>query len=197
MSENNSEVNPQSDQKSPQTTGIQFVTVRVPMKEKFSFPSRCVICGKPATEGLFHKVSLQKQNPNLFTPGGWYEIEFPICAECAQLVKFSRNKSRAGCLPAGMVGLATAAIVYILTQNPFPALMAGTIDTILGWVVFSWISDKRIPAEKMDWYRKFILAVKILALHPDKLPEDSRVDIRFLSEEYARQFASLNKGEAI
>lgn len=195
--DNSEEPGKQPDPGSIGSTGIQFVSVRVTMEERFSFPSKCVICGEPAAEGLFHKVSLQRQNPNLFTPGGWYEIEFPICAECDQLVKFSRRKSRAGCLPAGLFGLATATAIYVFTKNPLPALMTGAIDTIIGWVVFSWISDRRIPKDKMDWYRKFVLAVKITALHPDKNPDDARVDIRFLSEDYARQFATLNKGEII
>lgn len=73
----------------------------------------------------------------------------------------------------------------------------GFLVIILGWILFSWISDRRIPPETMNRYRNLILAAKITRLTPASREEDVRVEIRFLSKDYAQQFASLNKGEEI
>ena len=181
-----------------QVSNVQFFTVRVLMQQEYVFPVKCVVCGKSSVPGLTHKVSLQKSNPNLFTPGGWYEIEFPVCAECDQLAKFARKKSRAGCLPAGIIGIAVSALVFFLTNyGVIPAMLAGCLAIVLGWILFSWISDLRIPPEMLDRYRRLILAVKITHLYPAVHGEDARVDIRFASQDYARRFASLNNSEIL
>lgn len=177
---------------------VQFTSVRVPWQNNYVFPVKCMVCGKPADPKLTYKISFQNYSPNLFTAGRRYVIEFPICNECEQLVRFSRKKSHAGCLPAGLIGIAVFVGIYFLTHfGLLSAMFFGFLAIILGWILFSWISDRRIPPETMTRYRKLILAAKITRLIPALQEEDVRIEIRFLSEEYARQFASLNKGEVI
>jgi hypothetical protein len=181
-----------------QVLNDQFFNVRVPMQQQYVFPVKCVVCGKPSVPGLSHKVSLQKSNPNLFTPGGWHEIEFPVCAECDQLARVARKKSRAGCLPAGLLGIVVSTLIFFLTNyGIIPAMLAGCLAIVLGWILFSWISDRRIPPEMLDRYRQLILAVKISHLYSAVHGEDTRVDIRFSSQDYAHQFTSLNDGEIL
>jgi hypothetical protein len=172
--------------------------VRVPIQEKYVFPEKCVVCGATPGEKSFLKVTLQKSNPSLFTSAGWYEISFPICADCNRTLKIARKKSRASCLPGALTGVGGFILVLLLTHYNFiGAMLAGAFLVILSWIFYSWLVDRNTPPAIIKHYQRIRLAVKIVGFQPAPKGEDPMVDIGFASSEYARLFASLNKGEEL